>query len=307
MLVWLARRVPQTFFALLGVSVVTFTLLMASGDPMFALLTETKGYTPADIARIRHEMGFDRPLYVQYADYLRKVLHGDFGLSIHQNIPAMPLVLERMPATIQLASSAMALSVLVSVPVGIVAAMRRNSLYDAVATLGALLGQSMPIFWLGILLIQIFGVNLRWFPVSGRGDFWHLVMPAVALAAFSTAQAARLVRSSMLEVLGENYVAVARAKGLREFTVIVKHALRNALLPVATLLGVQFGSLLTGSIVTETVFAWPGVGRLIIQSIANKDFPIVLAGVTVFSLVFVTINLCMDILYVVLDPRIVYT
>jgi peptide/nickel transport system permease protein len=304
---WAARRVPQTLLALLGVSVVTFALLMASGDPMFTLLTETKGYTAADIARIRHQMGFDRPLYVQYGDYLWRVLHGDFGLSMHQGVPAMALVLERMPATVQLASSAMVISVAVSVPVGIVAAMRRNSVYDATATLGALLGQSMPIFWLGILLIQIFGVTLRWFPVSGRGDLWHLAMPAVALAAFSTAQTARLVRSSMLEVLNENYIAVARGKGVREFTVIVKHALRNALLPVATLLGVQFGSLLTGSIVTETVFAWPGVGRLIIQSIANKDFPIVLAGVTVFSLVFVVINVCMDILYVVLDPRIAYT
>ncbi|HET7379068.1 MAG TPA: ABC transporter permease [Gaiellales bacterium] len=307
MLLWAARRVPQTLLALLGVSVVTFALLMASGDPMFTLLTETKGYTAADISRIRHQMGFDRPLYVQYGDYLWRVLHGDFGLSMHQGVPAMALVLERMPATVQLASSAMVISVAVSVPVGIVAAMRRNSVYDVTATLGALLGQSMPIFWLGILLIQIFGVTLRWFPVSGRGDLWHLAMPAVALAAFSTAQTARLVRSSMLEVLNENYIAVARGKGVREFTVIVKHALRNALLPVATLLGVQFGSLLTGSIVTETVFAWPGVGRLIIQSIANKDFPIVLAGVTVFSLVFVVINVCMDILYVVLDPRIAYT
>ena len=306
MLSWAVRRVPQTLLALLGVSLVTFVLLMASGDPTFALLVETKGYTATDIARIRHEMGFDRPVYVQYADYLWKVLHGNFGLSIHQGVPAMRLILERMPATIQLASSAMALSVLVSIPVGILAAIRRNSLYDAVAMLGALLGQSMPIFWLGILLIQIFGVGLRWFPVSGRGDLWHLVMPAVALAAFSTAQTARLVRSCMLEVLGENYIAVARGKGVRELRIIIKHALRNALLPVATLLGVQFGSLLTGSIVTETVFAWPGVGRLIIQSIANKDFPIVLAGVTIFSLIFVVINLSMDILYVALDPRIAY-
>jgi ABC-type dipeptide/oligopeptide/nickel transport system permease component len=303
---WAVRRIPQTLLALLGVSLVTFVLLMASGDPTFALLVETKGYTAADIARIRHEMGFDRPVYVQYADYLWKALHGNFGLSIHQGVPAMRLILERMPATIQLASSATALSVLVSVPVGILAAIRRNSLYDAVATLGALLGQSMPIFWLGILLIQIFGVGLRWFPVSGRGDLWHLVMPAVALAAFSTAQTARLVRSCMLEVLAENYIAVARGKGVRELSIIIKHALRNALLPVATLLGVQFGSLLTGSIVTETVFAWPGVGRLIIQSIGNKDFPIVLAGVTIFSLIFVVINLSMDILYVVLDPRIAY-
>jgi peptide/nickel transport system permease protein len=303
---WAVRRVPQTLLALLGVSFVTFVLLMVSGDPTFALLAETKGYTAADIARIRHEMGFDRPVYVQYADYLWKVLHGNFGLSIHQGVPAMGLILERMPATFQLASSAMALSILVSVPVGILAAIRRHSLYDAVATLGALLGQSMPIFWLGILLIQIFAVGLRWFPVSGRGDLWHLVMPAVALAAFSTAQTARLVRSCMLEVLGENYIAVARGKGVGELGIIIKHALRNALLPVATLLGVQFGSLLTGSIVTETVFAWPGVGRLIIQSIGNKDFPIVLAGVTIFSLIFVVINLSMDILYVVLDPRIAY-
>jgi peptide/nickel transport system permease protein len=303
---WVVRRVPQVLLALLGVSVVTFVLLMASGDPTFTLLAETKGYTLADIARIRHEMGFDRPLYVQYLAYLWKALHGDFGTSIHQSVPAMQLVLERMPATIQLASSAMVLSVLVSVPVGVVAAVHRNTLYDSAAMFGALLGQSMPIFWLGIILIQVLSVKLRWFPVSGRGDLRHLVLPAIALAAYSTAQAARMVRSSMLEVLQENYINVARAKGVAESSVIAKHALRNALLPVVTLLGIQFGSLLTGSIVTETVFAWPGVGRLIVQSIANKDFPIVLAGVTLFSLVFVGINLCTDTLYVILDPKIAY-
>ncbi len=307
MLSWVVRRVPQALIALLGVSVVTFVLLMASGDPTFTLLAETKGYTVADIARIRHEMGFDRPLYVQYVDYLWKALHGNFGTSIHQGAPAVRLVLERMPATIQLASSAMVLSVLISVPVGVIAAVRRNTLYDTLATFGALLGQSMPIFWLGIILIQVLSVTLRWFPVSGRGDIRHLLLPAIALAAYSTAQAARMVRSAMLEVLGENYISVARAKGVPEFTVIAKHALRNALLPVVTLLGIQFGSLLTGSIVTETVFAWPGVGRLIVQSIANKDFPIVLAGVTLFSLIFVGINLFMDILYMTLDPKIAYT
>lgn len=307
MLSWVVRRVPQALIALLGVSVVTFVLLMASGDPTFTLLAETKGYTVADIARIRHEMGFDRPLYVQYGDYLWKALHGNFGTSIHQGAPAVRLVLERMPATIQLASSAMVLSVLISVPVGVIAAVRRNTLYDTLATFGALLGQSMPIFWLGIILIQVLSVTLRWFPVSGRGDIRHLLLPAIALAAYSTAQAARMVRSAMLEVLGENYISVARAKGVPEFTVIAKHALRNALLPVVTLLGIQFGSLLTGSIVTETVFAWPGVGRLIVQSIANKDFPIVLAGVTLFSLIFVGINLFMDILYMTLDPKIAYT
>jgi len=251
-------------------------------------------------------MGFDRPLYIQYLDYLWKVLHGNFGLSIHQGVPAARLILERMPATIQLASSAMMLSVLVSVPVGVIAAMRRNTFYDTAAMFSALLGQSMPIFWLGIILIQIFGVTLRWFPVSGRGDFRHLLLPTVALAAFSTAQTARMVRSAMLGVLNENYITVARAKGIPEFKVMAKHALRNALLPVVTLLGIQFGSLLTGSIVTETVFAWPGVGRLIVQSIANKDFPIVLAGVTLFSLVFVMINLFVDTFYMLLDPKIAY-
>jgi peptide/nickel transport system permease protein len=303
---WVISRVPQALVALVGVSVVTFVLLLASGDPTFTLLSEAKGYTVADIARIRHEMGFDRPWYVQYFDYLWKALHGDFGQSIHQGVPAMRLVLQRMPATIQLASAAMVLAVLVSVPVGVVAAVRRNTVYDSAATFGALVGQSMPIFWLGIVLIQVLSVTLRWFPVSGRGDFRHLVLPAIALAAYSTAQAARMVRSSMLEVLSENYISVARAKGLTELKVIVKHALRNALLPVVTLLGIQFGSLLTGSIVTETVFAWPGVGRLIVQSIANKDFPLVLAGVTLFSLVFVGINLVTDLLYVVLDPKIAY-
>ncbi len=303
---WAVNRVPQALLALLGVSVITFVLLMTSGDPTFTLLAETKGYTAVDIARIRHEMGFDRPLYIQYLDYLWKVLHGNFGLSIHQGVPAARLILERMPATIQLASSAMMLSVLVSVPVGVIAAMRRNTFYDTAAMFSALLGQSMPIFWLGIILIQIFGVTLRWFPVSGRGDFRHLLLPTVALAAFSTAQTARMVRSAMLGVLNENYITVARAKGIPEFKVMAKHALRNALLPVVTLLGIQFGSLLTGSIVTETVFAWPGVGRLIVQSIANKDFPIVLAGVTLFSLVFVMINLFVDTFYMLLDPKIAY-
>jgi peptide/nickel transport system permease protein len=251
-------------------------------------------------------MGFDRPLHVQYLDYLWKALHGDFGKSIHQGVPAMRLILERMPATFQLAASAMAVAVVVSVPAGVIAAVRRNTFYDSVARFGTLLGQSVPIFWLGIVLIQVLSVTWHWFPVSGRGDFRHLVLPVVALAAYSTAQSARMVRSAMLEVLGENYISAARAKGLPEFRVVAKHALRNALLPVVTLLGIQFGSLLTGSIVTETVFAWPGVGRLIVQSIANKDFPIVLAGITLFSLVFVGINLLTDVLYASLDPRIAY-
>jgi ABC-type dipeptide/oligopeptide/nickel transport system permease component len=212
--------------------------------------------------------------------------------------------MERMPATLELAFASLAISVVLALPLGIISATKRGTIYDNVSMLGALIGQSMPNFWLGIMLILVFGVTLQWLPISGRGGIDHLVLPAVTLAVFPLARNTRLIRSSMLEVLRQDYLRTARAKGLRETSVLVSHALRNAMIPVVTVVGMQFGTLLGGAVITETIFAWPGVGRLTVQSIYNKDFPVIQAAVTILALIFIFLNLIIDILYTYLDPRI---
>jgi ABC-type dipeptide/oligopeptide/nickel transport system permease component len=257
-----------------------------------------------DVQAFRHLMGFDRPWYVQYVEFIGRAIRGDFGTSLRHGVPAMQMVLQYMPATVQLAVAALLISVVFALPAGIISATRRNSIADHLSMLGALLGQSMPNFWLGIMLILIFAVNLGWFPVSGRDTWKNLVLPAITLGTFSLARNTRLIRSSLLEVLGHDYVRTARAKGLGERTVIIGHALRNALIPVVTVIGLQFGALLGGAVITETIFAWPGVGRLTVQAIYNKDFPIVQASVTTLALIFVVLNLLVDITYSYLDPRI---
>ncbi len=302
MLAYIIRRLVQTVFVLLGVSVLSFGTLFLSGDPTMLMVGEN--WSPQQIADFRHAMGFDRPWWVQYLDFLGKALHGDFGVSLRQQQPTFQLIADRMPATLQLAGAAMAIALVVGLPLGVLAATRRGSIWDNALMLGGLLGQSMPVFWLGLLLIMVFAVGLGWFPVAGTGGLDHLVLPAVTLGLFSTAYIARMARSSMLEVLGRDYVRTARAKGLSERGVVVRHALRNAMIPLVTVIGLQFGALLGGAVITETIFAWPGVGRLTIQAIQTKDLPLVEACVILLASIFVLVNLLVDLLYTYLDPRI---
>lgn len=299
---YVVRRLIQTVLVVLMVSALSYSFMYLSGDP--AAVMAAPDWTREQVDQFRHQMGFDRPWYSQYADYLFSVLHGDFGVSLRQNQPTLKLVTDRLPATLQLAASAMILAIVLSLPIGVLSATRRRTIVDHGAMMFALLGQSIPGFWLGLMLVLVFAVGLRWLPVAGFGDLAHLVLPATSLAMFSVARNARMVRSSMLEVLSQDYIRTARSKGLRPWTVLARHSLRNALIPVVTLIGLEFGTLLGGAVIIETVFAWPGVGRLMIQAIAGKDFPLVQAGVTILATTFVLINLATDLLYTVIDPRI---
>jgi peptide/nickel transport system permease protein len=299
---YLVRRLLQTVLVVLAVSALSYSFMYLSGDP--AAIMAAPDWTRAQIEEFRHQMGFDRPWYVQYAEYLGNAVRGDFGVSLRQNQPTLKLVLDRMPATLELAGSALFLSVIVGIPIGVISATKRNTAVDQTAMGFALVGQSVPGFWLGIMLIFLFGVQLRWLPVAGAGDLSNVVLPAVSLATFSIARNARIVRSSMLEVLGQDFVRTARSKGLTPRVVVLRHALRNALIPVVTLIGLECGALLGGAVIIETVFAWPGVGRLMVQAIAGKDFPLVQAGVTLLATTFVLINLLTDIAYTYIDPRV---
>jgi peptide/nickel transport system permease protein len=299
---FLAARLVRALIAVWLVSTVVFVVMRLSGDPVPLLL-------PADAprseyARVARELGTDRPLPVQYAVFLGHVARGDFGRSIHFREPAMQVAIGYLPATVELGLTAFALAVLVAVPVGVVSAVRRNTAVDHVAMAVALVGQSAPTFFLGILFILLLSLKAGLLPTSGRGDWTHLVLPALTLGAFSMASIARLTRSALLEVLRQDYVRTARAKGLREWRVVAKHAFRNAAVPVLTITGLQLGTLLGASVVTETVFAWPGLGRLAIHSIYNRDYPIVQCVVFLSALVFIVINFVIDLTYGLLDPRI---
>jgi peptide/nickel transport system permease protein len=307
MLAYLGRRLAQMLVVVFLVSAASFALLFLTGDPTELLLGSAADVmTKEQIDEFRRAKGFDRPWPVQYLRFMNRAVRGDFGDSLRHSRPAFEVVSERVPATVQLGVVAFVVSVLVGVPLGVLSATKRGSLIDAAAMLLALLGQSVPSFWLGIMLIMIFGVYFPVLPISGRGTWFHLVLPGVTLAAFPLARNARLSRSSVLEVLHQEFVRTARAKGVAELSVIYKHALRNALIPVVTVIGLQLGFLLGGSVIVETIFAWPGVGRAIVQAIGNKDFPVVQAGVTLLALSFVTVNLGVDLLYAFLNPRIRY-
>jgi ABC-type dipeptide/oligopeptide/nickel transport system permease component len=249
-------------------------------------------------------MGFDDPLYLQYWRFLKGAVQGDFGTSLRHDEPALGLVWQRMPATIELTGVALGVALVLAIPAGIVSAVFRNTPLDYVSTVVALMGQAMPTFWLGIMLILIFSVGLQILPSSGRGGAAHLVLPALTLGLFTTARIMRLTRSGMLEVLGQDYVRTARAKGVGERTIVWKHALKNAGIPVVTIIGLELGTLLGGAVITETIFAWPGVGRLSVQAIYNRDYPLVQAAVFVLASIFVLVNLAVDLLYTYLDPRI---
>lgn len=301
---FLVRRLLHTVFVLFGVTLLVFVLIRASGDPASLYMPEDS--TPAEVEAFREEMGWDRPVYVQYLSFLSRLLHGDFGLSLRHHAPALGLVLERAPATLELSFVSLAFAVVIAVPIGVLSAIRRNSLLDALARVFALLGQSLPTFWLGIILIIFFAVDLHVLPAFGRGSALNLILPGFTLGFPAAATIMRLLRSSVLEVMGMDYVRTARAKGLKEPVVLVRHILRNAAVPTLTVVGLQAGYLLSGSVVTETVFAYPGMGRLAVQAIVGRDFAVVQTFVIVTSLIFATVNLAVDLLYTVVDPRIRY-
>ena len=301
---YVGRRVAHTALILIGITVVVFWVIRLSGDPVLLMLPADA--SQQDIERLRQSLGFDQPVHVQLWRFMERVATGDFGKSLRFQEPALPLVLDRLPNTVLLALTALSISTLVAIPLGVLSAVRRNSFWDHAAMFVALLGQSMPIFWTGIMLITIFSVALDLFPSSGSGTVRHLVLPAVALGFFSTGRVTRLVRGGMLEVLGQDYVRTARAKGLAERGVVYRHALRNCLLPVITIVGLELGSTLGGAVVTEMVFAWPGVGRLIVSAIFARDYPLVQAAVFVVAAMFVLVNLAVDLLYAVVDPRVRY-
>ena len=296
------RRTLRAVAALLLVTAVVFALLRLSGDPAYVLLAPEA--TPEQRAAFRAQYGLDQPLPVQYARYLARVVQGDFGQSFSFQAPALEVALQRLPATLELTLAAMALAVLVAIPAAVIAALWHGRLFDRALMAATLAGQSVPTFWLGMMMIIVAAVHFRVLPASGRGGWSHLVMPAVALALWLMALLARVTRSEMLEALEQDYVRTARAKGLAESAIAARHALKNALLPIVTVLGLQFGGLLGGAVMTETVFAWPGVGTLILDAILKKDFPVVLAGVMVVAAGFIVVNLVLDLLYSALDPRI---
>jgi peptide/nickel transport system permease protein len=299
---FLFRRLLQSLVVLLGVSFVVFAILHLTGDPALVLLPPDASVE--DVRRFREVMGFNDPFFVQYGRFLKGALQGDFGLSVRHGEPAFSLVIERMPATFELAGAALVLALCLAIPAGIVSAVRRNTALDYLATVVALFGQSLPTFWLGIMLILLFSVQFHLLPSSGRGTLEHLILPAVTLGLFTTARITRLTRSGMLEVLNQDYIRTARAKGVSNPPVVWKHALKNAAIPIVTIVGIELGTLLGGSVITETIFAWPGVGRLSVQAIANRDYPVVQAAVFLLASTFVLVNLLVDVVYTYLDPRI---
>jgi peptide/nickel transport system permease protein len=299
------RRLGQAALTLLGVSVLVFVVLrVLPGDPAKMLLPE--GAPQSAVDELNRHLGLREPLHVQYALFIRSVVRGDFGQSFQYQAPALRVVTDRLAATAQLALAAMILTGVIGVSLGIVAAVRRGTRYDFASTLFAVLGQSLPNFWLGIMLILLFGVTLRWLPTSGFHGWQHLILPSVTLAAFPTALVARLTRSSMLEILSRDFIRTGRAKGLAERAVVLRHALQNATIPVLTVLGLQIGTLLGGAVITESVFAWPGMGKLVVDAVYFRDFPVVQTILILSATVFIVINLLVDLLYTVLDPRIRY-
>lgn len=302
MFAYLVKRVLYAALTVLGVVTIVFILQRTTGDPIAVLL-------PADVpldehAKLRTALGLDQPLHIQYGKFLLGMSRGDLGYSYRQGAPALSLVLERVPSTLKLALAGMAVAIAIGLPAGVLAAVRRGTFIDRLVMSSALIGQAMPVYWTGILLILLFSVRLRWLPAIGYGGLKSLIMPAIAVGSYSAARIARMTRSSMLDVLRMDYVRTARSKGLNNRAVIVGHALRNALIPIVTVLGMEFGSLMGGSVIVESVFAWPGVGRLAVNAIMGRDYPVVQAVVIVVSAIFVLINLGVDLTYGILDPRI---
>ena len=302
---FLARRLVLTIPVLLGVATLVFSLIhLIPGDPAQAMLGEAA--PQSDVEELRRQLGLDRPLAQQYAAFLGGLVKGDLGTSLRTGLPVTEQIVERMPATFELAAAAMLVAMLFSMPLGIAAAVRRGTVVDHAAMTVSLAGVSVPNFWLGPLLAIVFAIELGWLPVSGRGTWGHLVLPAVSLGAALAAILARMTRATMLEELREPYVQAARARGVSKPRAVLRHAFRNSLIPVVTLVGLQFGAVLTGAVITETIFAWPGIGRLLIQSIGFRDYPLVQGCILLIAVTYVAVNLVTDMLYGVLDPRIRY-
>lgn len=301
-MVWLRRRLWHFLIVIWGVSTLVFIALRMTGDPAVMLLPSDP--TVAEINLMREKLGLNKPLAVQYVTFLGQAFVGDFGQSFRHGIPARDVVLERLPATALLAFSALLLAAALAVPMGLLAAAKRGKVADAVVMLLAVIGQGVPFFWLGLMLILVFGVEFRLLPTGGYGTLQHLVLPTLTLAAYIGASTARIARSSMLDVLGQDYMRTARAKGLSLPTVILRHGLKNAASPIVTYLGLQMGLLLGGTVVVEEIFGWPGVGRLLLQAISFRDYPVVQAATFMLAMIFVAVNFLVDVLYVLLDPRV---
>lgn len=301
---FLMFRIGQSLITILLVMFVVFMAARVAGDPV-TLLVDFDA-TQEDIDELRGELGFDDPLPIQFVDFVSDAIRGDFGISFRTSRPAMGEVLERVPASLQLAGLSLLFALVISIPLGVLAAITRGSSIDMLARFLALVGQAAPNFWIGLLMIFFFSVRLGWFPTGGRGGLDHMILPAITLGTAGAASLARLTRSAMLDVLSSDYVTMARAKGLPRRTVIFKHALRNAMIPVVTILGLRIGTLISGSVIVETIFAWPGVGRLIISSINVSDFPVVQAAILLTASAVVFANLLTDIAYMFIDPRIRY-
>lgn len=305
MLAYLARRLLLTVPVLFGVATLVFALIhFIPGDPARAMLGEVA--SDADIAQLRQQLGLDRPLAVQYVSFLGGLTRADLGTSLRTGSPVSAEIIARLPATFELAVAAIVIALAISIPLGIIAAVWRGTIVDHAAMTLSLAGVSMPNFWLGPLLAIVFGVELGWLPVSGRGGIEHLVLPAVSLGAALAAVLARMTRASLADQLSEPYTLAARARGVSRARAVLAHAFRNSLIPIVTLAGLQVGAVLTGAVITETIFAWPGVGRLLVQSIGFRDYPMVQGCILFIAVTYVGVNLVVDLLYVVLDPRIRY-
>lgn len=302
MIGFIGKSAFNALISIVGASLIVFVISRLSGDPTYLIL-------PADAPQsaaiaLREHLGLDRPIWEQFLLFLSNACRGDFGMSYKQQVPAFALVLDRLPATILLASVAFAFSVVVSVPLGILSAVYRGSFIDQVVRVFGMLGQAMPAFWVGLLLILVFAVGLGWLPAFGSGSFKHVILPAIALGWYPVAAQARIVRSGMLEVLEADYIRMARAVGTPERLLIWKYAFRNAMLPLVTIMGVYFASMLSGTFVVETIFAWPGLGRAVVEAVFSRDYPVVQAGVLVASVVFIVSNFVVDLSYGLIDPRV---
>ncbi len=296
------RRLYQALIVLFVVTLIVFIILHVSGDPVELLMPPDA--TSEDLQDMRRTLGLDKPLVVQYGVFLLNAVQGNMGISYHHGQPALKLVLERLPASLELVVASMLISLILAIPLGILAATNRGKLLDRLCLMGSLVGISSPPFWIGIVFILVFAVLLQWLPSSGRGSWMHLILPATSLSLYRLALFLRLIRAGMLDVMAQDYIRTARSKGVREKMVVYKHALKNTLIPFVTIAGIHMGSLLAGAIVTEKIFAWPGMGRLFLKSIVVMDFPVIIAWALVVAVIFLVINLAVDLIYVYLDPRI---
>ena len=304
MLKYISQRLFHSIFMILGITIIIFIITNVLGDPVALLLDPSAPKEHYDM--LRRELGLDKPLHLQYLFFIKNAVRGNFGESLQYKEPAMPLVLHHLPATIELTLAAMFFMVFVAIPIGILSAVKPYSLGDRIARFLALCGQAAPPFWLGIMAILWVGVKLKLLPISGRGGLSHLILPAVTLGFYGMAAILRLTRSAMLDVLDKDYIRTARIKGLMERRVVFKHALKNALIPVVTYIALLLAALLGGAVITETIFAWPGLGRLAVQSVTARDFPVVQASVFIASIFYISINLFVDLIYTWIDPRITY-